>query len=194
MSRISKRNLAGMPVSAIVAAFAPVQKGQEVHDKDLFFRGTLAAAGGTAEVNLFNASAGDLSVTNVEENGRIPVGKHQLVEGIAVTLVGAHATEATRLADVNLVADKGILEIEVDQKVVYRGGPLRKFLSGTALTKIDTTNGQDVGNDGLQLANPILLQGGRAFRARIRFPGSGSPATTGDVAYMVELLGQEISE
>lgn len=193
MSRIMKRNLTGMTVTSIAAAFAPKSAGASVLDKDLYFRATLAAAGGAAETQLFNASAGDLSVTNIEENGRIPAGKHQLVEGIAVTLVGAHATEATRLVDVNLVADTGVLEIEQDQQVIFRGFPLRKFLSGTGLTKIDATNGQDIGNDGLQLANPILLQAGKAFRARIRWP-SGSPATTGNVVATVELVGQEISE
>lgn len=193
MSRLMKRSLIGMNISQIIAAFAPKSAGQSVLDKDLYYRATLAAAGGASETQLFHANAGDFSVTNIEENGRTPTGKHQLVEGIGVTLVGAHATEATRLVDVNLVADTGILEIEQDQTVVFRGFPLRKFLSGTSLTKIDATNGQDVGNDGLQLANPILLQGGKAYRARVRWP-SGSPATTGDVKMTVELLGQEISE
>ncbi|MDF2446968.1 MAG: hypothetical protein K0S46_2204 [Moraxellaceae bacterium] len=186
-----KRELMGLKPEQLVAMFAPGESKEEIYDKDLYYRGTLPLAGGTAEVQMFHANQGTLETTNIAENGRMPVNRHQLVEALGLTLVGASGTESVRVADVNTVADKGVLEIEVDGTIVFRGGPLRNFIKQTALTKIDTTSG-DTGQTPFILNNPILLQAGKTYAVRIKFPGTGSPATTADVAYTMELLGQEI--
>lgn len=187
-----KRNLIGQSIASIVQAFRAVQKGQEVRDKDLYYKVTLAAAGGNAKISLFHENSGTYATTNIEENGKMPVGKHFLIEAVAVTPVGQAAVEANRVLDVNEVAADGYLVVEIDNTEVGRYGPIRKLIPSLAMTGIDATSG-DMGYEPFVLANPILLEGGKTFKIRLEFTGN-TPATTADVVATVELLGQEISE
>ena len=168
-----------------------------VQDKNLRHKKIYALAGLISEMIFFGESVGNngvtLATTNMEENGKLPVGKDFLLEGFEIRPFSTHATEATRLADLVKLLNTGVLQFNYMDKPRFADGPLINFVAKNTLIGVDATTG-DAEPVYYMLRNPILIEGGKNFSLALLWKAAGgSPALTGDVELDVRLLGQEIN-